>query len=240
MPDHDVPLQADHLYIAPSDMDCIVIGKELRFTKVDHIGPRHSIDELFVSLADTFGRLAVGIVLSGTGSDGYQGAHRIMAVEGLVLVQDPVDAEYPGMPAAVLEARLADVVAPAALLAQELGQLAAWTSGKKKALPFIAPNTDGFTTLLKLFRRKTGFSFEQYNESMLRRRIERRMLVNRTLRLENYIDIAESSDTEADIFFKEIQISVTSFFRVEPAFEALHTALKVIVSKKERNETLRI
>ena len=240
MPAHDVPLQADHLYITPSDKDCNVVGNQLRFTKVDHIGPRHTIDELFASLADTFGGLAVGIVLSGTGSDGCQGAHRIKAVEGLVLVQDPVDAEYPGMPAAVVEARLADVVAPAALLGRELGQLAAWTLGKKKALPLIAPRTDGFNTLLQLFRRKTGFSLEPYNESMLRRRIERRMLVNRTLRLEDYIALAESSDTEADIFLKEILISVTSFFRDEHAFDALHTALKVVVSKKHRDGTLRI
>ncbi len=186
------------------------------------------------------GRSAVGIVLSGTGSDGCQGAQLIKAAEGLVLVQDPTDAEYPGMPSAVFEARLADVIAPAARLGDELRQLAEWTSGKKTGGPLIPPSADAFNILLQLLRRKTGFAFEQYKESTLRRRIERRMVVNKAERLEDYIAFVEASSTEADIFLKEIQISVTGFFRDERAFEALDTALKAIVSKKERDDTLRI
>ncbi|NND71943.1 MAG: chemotaxis protein CheR, partial [Rhodothermales bacterium] len=240
MPTHDVPLLPDQLYITPSDKDCTVVGNELRFKSVDHIGPRHSVDGLFASLAESVGRSAVGIVLSGTGSDGCQGAHLIKAAEGLVLVQDPADAQYPGMPTAIFEARLADVIAPAARLGDELRQLAEWTVGKKKVLPLIPPGADDFDTLLQLFRRKTGFAFEQYKESTLRRRIERRMVVNKAERLEDYIAIVEASSTEADIFLKEIQISVTGFFREEHAFEALRTALKVIIAKKERDEALRI
>ncbi len=240
MPTDDVSLLPDHLYITPSDKDCTVVDNQLRFTDVDHKGPRHSVDALFASLATSFGRASVGIVLSGTGSDGCQGAHQIKAAEGLVLVQDPADAEYPGMPAAVFEARLADVVAPAARLGDELRQLIEWTSGKRKGASLIPPGADAFNILLQLFRRKTGFAFEQYKESMLRRRIERRMVVNKAKSLEDYIAFVEDSNTEADIFLKEVQISVTGFFRDERAFEALHTALKVIVSKKERDDAVRI
>lgn len=233
-----VKLQSDHLYVTPSDKDCTVLDGALHLEAISHRGPRHSVDVLFASLAKAHGASAVGIVLSGTGADGVQGVHVLKAANALVLVQDPSDAEFTGMPKAVLDAHRADVVASAAELGTELAEIV--ELGTKVGLSAAAPPSDTMRTLMQVLLRKTGFAFDQYKDSTLHRRIERRMVVNKLPALEAYIELVNRSDTEADSLLKDMQISVTGFFRDDDAFTAMGAVLESIIRRKPTGEPIRV
>lgn len=235
---HGARMLPDHLYITPSDKDCTVVDGTLQLAPVHNIGPRHSVDSLFASLANSQGKAAVGIVLSGTGSDGERGAHELKAANGLVLTQDPSDAEHAGMPGAILQAHLADIVAPAAKLGVELGQIVDRAGKTQLTEGDILEATR--TTLLNTLLRKTAFAFDQYKDSTLTRRIERRMTVNKLDTLEDYVAFIDGSDTEAKLLLKDMQISVTGFFRDSDAFKAIAVAIEAIIARKKTGETIRI
>ncbi len=231
-------LKSDHLYITPSDKNCAVVDGTLHLEDIRSVGPRHSVDLLLASLAKTHGSAATGIILSGTGVDGLQGAHELKAVEGLVLVQDLNDAEHTGMPAAVIEARLADIIAPAANLGIELSQFI--DRGKNTVLNLDAQHPDARTALIHVLLRKTGFAFDQYKDSTLNRRIERRLVVNKLTSLDEYVSFVEHSENEADLLLKDMHISVTGFFRDKEAFKAIAKVIHTLVASKQVNDSLRI
>lgn len=231
-------LELDHLYVTPSDKDCTIIGNVLHLEPIVDRKARHSVDLLFASLAAAHGGAAVGIVLSGTGHDGVQGARAIKASNGLVLCQDPTDAEYTGMPTAILNTGLVDVVASAFELGAELGEIV--ELGAKANSLGRRHSDDSQRALMQALLRKTGFAFDQYKDSTLHRRIERRMIVNKLTTLDGYIDLVEQSGTEAGLLLKEMQISVTAFFRDESAFVVIAEAIKVIVAGKSSTDSIRV
>lgn len=231
-------LNPDHLYITPPDKDCIVVDGTLRLKDAHNIGPRHSVDMLLASLAKSHGQATAGIILSGTGVDGLQGARELKAVDGFVLAQDLNEADHGGMPAAVIDARLADIIAPATNLGVELSQLI--DRGKCKVLDSDAQCPDARAELIQVLLRKTGFAFDQYKDSTMNRRIERRLVVNKFASLNEYVNLVESSETEADLLLKDMQISVTGFFRDKVAFKAIAEAIHTLVARKQANDSLRI
>ena len=232
-------LSPDHLYITPSDKDSTVVDGTLHLEDIHDIGTRHSVDVLLTSLAAAHGDAAVGIILSGTGTDGLQGAHELKAAHGLVLAQDPTDAEHTGMPQAIVSARLADIIAPAARLGIELAQVID-RANNPPVLDAEAHGPEARAALIQILQRKTGFAFDQYKDSTMNRRIDRRMVINKLDALDDYINLVEQSDTEADALLKEMQISVTGFFRDEGAFAAIAETIKSITLRKRPGEPVRI
>jgi two-component system CheB/CheR fusion protein len=233
-----VRLEPDHLYVTPSDKDCTVIDGVLHLEPITNRGARHSVDLLFASVAAAHGSAGAGIVLSGTGHDGAQGARAIKAANGLLLTQDPADADYTGMPTAILNTGLVDVIAPASELGVELAEIVE-LGAKANSLDRQHPH-DTLRTLTQALLRKTGFAFDQYKDSTLHRRIERRMIVNKLTTLDAYIELVEHSDSEAGLLLKEMQISVTAFFRDEAAFVAIAETIKVIVASKSATDPIRV
>ena len=233
-----VRLEPDHLYVTPSDKDCTVINGVLHLEPIADRGPRHSVDRLFASVAAAHGSAAAGIVLSGTGHDGVQGARALKAGDGLILAQDPADAEYTGMPTAILNTGLADVVALASELGTELAEIVELRA--KANLLDRQPPHDTLRALIQVLLRKTGFAFDQYKDSTLNRRIERRMIVNKLTTLDAYVELVEHSDSEAGLLLKEMQISVTAFFRDEAAFVAVADTIKAIVASKRATDPIRV
>ena len=232
-------LCADHLYITPSDKNSTVVDGTLHLQDVHDIGPRHSVDVLLSSMATTHGDATVGIILSGTGSDGLQGAHALKTAQGLVLAQDPTDAEHTGMPQAVVSARLADIIAPAARLGIELAQVIDRAKNPPE-LDADAHGPDARAALIQILQSKTGFAFDQYKDSTMNRRIDRRMVINKLDTFDDYINLIERSKTEADLLLKEMQISVTGFFRDDAAFTAIAKTIECIASRKKKGEHMRI
>jgi two-component system CheB/CheR fusion protein len=231
-------LEPDHLYVTPSDKDCTVIDGVLHLEPIADHGTRNSVDLLFASIAAAHNTCAVGIVLSGTGHDGVQGARAIKAGDGLVLVQDPADAEFPGMPTATLNTGLADVVAPASELGPGLVRTFELHTTANAVGRQHSP--DSLRTLTQVLLRKTGFAFNQYKDSTLNRRIERRMVVHKLSTVDSYIELVERSEGEAGLLLKEMQISVTAWFRDEAAFEAVAETIKIIVANKLATDPIRV
>lgn len=232
-------LSSDHLYIAPSDKDVTIVDGALHLMDVHDTGARHSVDQLFKSLADGYGAAAIGIVLSGTGTDGCLGAQALKAADGVVLVQDPHEAEHKGMPSAIIEARLSNIIAPANRLGIELGQVVS-SAGEVRLNHHIGRESDTRDALIHALRRKSGYPIDQYKEGTVNRRIERRMVANKLDTVEAYLELVEQSDTEADLLIQDMQVSVTAFFRDKDAFDAIAEAIGEIASRKHSDDFLRI
>ncbi|MFT5046794.1 MAG: two-component system CheB/CheR fusion protein, partial [Porticoccaceae bacterium] len=233
-----VRLEADHLYVTPSDKDCTVIDDVLHLEPIVGPGPRHSVDRLFASLASARGSAAVGIVLSGTGQDGVEGVRALKTADGLVFIQDPADAEFAGMPTASLDTGLVDLVAPASTLGTKLADFVEF-GAEARTLDHLAPH-DSLLALIRVLLCKTGFNFDQYKDSTLHRRIARRMILNKLSTLDGYIRLVEQSDSEGSSLLQEMQISITSFFRDKAAFVTVAKTIRTIVESKRATDPIRL
>lgn len=198
------------------------------------------IDYFFRSLAEDQKQRAVGIVLSGTGSDGTVGLRAIKAESGMTIAQDPQSAKYQGMPRSAMAAGVVDVVQPADQMAEPLLSYA--RSLTKPAI--VLPEQDASQTLRKIFillRDRTGNDFALYKENTIQRRIERRMNVHQIESLKQYLRFLLANPSELDALFQELLIGVTSFFRDPQAFEVLEQkVLQALVEGKPEGATLRL
>ena len=193
-------------------------------------GGRHlPIDSFLRTLAEARGSKAVGVILSGTGSDGTLGARAIKAEGGIVFAQDLESAQHDGMPRSATESGCVDFVLPPARIAQELSRLSRHPyvitpPGHERAdepPPTSPGEKDGFGAILAHLRRTTGSDFSAYKSSTIKRRIARRMALANVETLDEYAGFLESHADEAQALHQECLITVTSFFRDPDAFEAL-------------------
>ena len=182
------------------------------------------IDAFFRSLAEHRKSQAIGVVLSGTGTDGTLGLAAIKAEGGIAFAQDQDSAKYPDMPrSASAQFGSADFVLPPAQIARELARVAGH--------PYVRsaqPDEEGeltsesqFAGIFQWVKRSTGVDFSQYKPSTLRRRILRRMVLNKTETVGAYLKRLENDPSEVDALYRDLLISVTSFFRDPETFEYL-------------------
>ncbi|MCB1053416.1 MAG: PAS domain-containing protein [Acidobacteria bacterium] len=183
----------------------------------------HPIDHFLSELGKDQARNAVGMLLSGSGSDGIQGLRVLKAEGGLVLVQDPESAEHSEMPRRAVAAGLPDFLVEPEGLAETLMQ---W-SGFRLELTPSGTDSEPFQLVMKeifqLLRARTGHDFSRYKKNTLIRRIERRMSVHQMADIKAYFRFLQDSDVETQVLFKELLIGVTQFFRDPEAFELLET-----------------
>ena len=218
--------QPDHVYIIPPDKDLALVDGALRVSaRAGAAHARAPIDLFFRTLAEAHGVDAIGVVLSGTGSDGTQGLRWIKERGGVTMAQAPSDAEYDAMPRSAIESGQVDVVLSATDLALELARLR--HAASTIALPaggMEALGTSDAAALGKILdhvRHKTGLDFSGYKHATVLRRLERRMQFAGTESLGDYLSILRESPAETSTLFNDFLICVTSFFRDPEAFEAL-------------------
>ena len=231
--------QAGTIYITPPGHNVSLMAGRLLLEPVSHIGPKPSIDSFFTSLAESAGNRAVGIILSGTGSDGAHGMRAIKAAGGLTFCQDDTSAKYNGMPRASIQTGVVDVIQPPEQIGPELGALIALP---EKIRP-IASGTRGKTAFEQICHQlltQTGCDFHNYKTTTLQRRIARRMTVHRLTQVDDYVSLLRNSPQEAEALFKDILISVTSFFRDPESFHDLDAVLRELVRKRRRSDPVRI
>jgi chemotaxis methyl-accepting protein methylase len=212
-----------HVYIIPPNKDLSLLHGTLHlFAPAQPRGLRLPIDSFFRSVADDQRERSVGIILSGSGSDGTLGLRAIKEVAGLVLVQDPASAKFDGMPRSAVDAGLADIVAPADELFDRLIGYLQYVTYTTNAEPVIEGTTQSaLEKIAILLRTRTGHDFSQYKRNTLYRRIERRMGIHQIDRIANYILFLQQNPQEQDLLFHELLIGVTSFFRDPGAWEKL-------------------
>lgn len=214
-------IEPNCVYTNPPDRDIAVSeGRIHLVAPTEPHGHRHPIDFLFRSLAHDQGDRAIGVVLSGTGTDGTLGIRAIKGAGGLTIVQDAHSARYDGMPRSAIGTQLIDFVLPAAEIPRVLRDYV--RHPYVKAQDAIAPTAAGqLEQIYLVLREQVGHDFSHYKQNTIRRRIERRMAVHRIKRLDDYLRLLQRSAGEVDALFKDLLIGVTNFFRDPEAFTAL-------------------
>ncbi len=208
-------LKPNQVYVIPPNKDLSLLrGSLFLFDPVEPTGRRLPIDFFFRALADERQDRAVGIVLSGMGSDGTQGLRAIKESGGLVLVQEPATARFDSMPRSALREGIADAVAPPSGLAMEVVRLTQAIRISKPAEPLLNDrDRSAFDRICILLREHTGHDFSLYKKSTVYRRIERRMGVHGLPTISAYVRFLRENRQESEFLFKELLIGVTSFFR---------------------------
>ena len=203
-------------------------------------GQRLPIDHFFRSLASDQKENAIGIIFSGTGSDGTLGLREIKGVGGLAIVQDPESAKYEGMPRSAIQNVRVDIIATPAEIANMLLKFRG-NLGKIRLAKQDEKVEKSLTDIFNILKSNNGQDFSVYKLSTIHRRIERRMIVCQINELSDYADYITRNQEELDLLFRELLIGVTNFFRDREAFEKLESeVIPLLIRKKDRNDTLRI
>jgi PAS domain S-box-containing protein len=219
------PIEPNHVYVIPPNRDMVIAGGTLHLApRSETRGPHLPIDTFLRSLAADRRSQAIGVILSGNGSDGTVGLKAVKEDGGLTFAQGQT-ARYSGMPRSAVAAGCVDAVLPPAEIARELGRLAGHPAlGWVGELPPPArPEEDDFLQILLLLSDASGVDFVHYKQSTLRRRIERRLVLRRLHTLAEYLQYLRDDPEERQTLFEEVLIPVTSFFRDPEVFDALKT-----------------
>lgn len=202
-------------------------------------GFRMPVDHLFYSLADSYGNKAVGVVLTGTGTDGTAGLRAIRAASGLAIVQDPDSAEYPGMPHSAVKAGVADRIVE---LADIPAIIQAYISpSEAEAEESNDKLYEQLQVLSALLKAREKFNIGVYKDSTVQRRIFRRMSLIGKQPLSEYIEFVREDENERRLLAQDILINVTDFFRDSAAYDALSKgAITSIVDQVEDGGEIRL
>ena len=236
-------MQADHVYVIPPNADMAVSDGVFALTPRVATDRHAPIDHFFRSLAEALEGRAIGVVLSGTGTDGMLGLRAIKASGGVTFAQDEKSAKHAGMPHSA--APVADFVLSPQGIARELVRIG-HHAYVNEALPI--PSADrrpgeaaDISAVLRVLRTATGVDFMQYKPASVRRRIARRMLLGRIDSLEAYARHLRQTPQEARALRDDILIQVTGFFRDADGFEALRRSVfPSLVKEKAGNGPIRI
>ncbi|HEY2730734.1 MAG TPA: CheR family methyltransferase [Polyangia bacterium] len=232
-------VEANVIYVIPPNSDLTIVHGVLHLAApLEARAPHLPIDCFFRSLAADQGEAAVGVILSGTGTDGSLGLKAIKAEGGMTFVQDPATAKYDGMPRSALESGYADVCLSPEALGQELSRLVKQPHFLKEvAGGHEEDQQDQLGKLFGLIRKEFGNDLTCYKHSTIERRVHRRMALHKIERLADYLRYAEKNPSELAVLYKDVLISVTSFFRDPAMFEALKTKVlpRLLESKKPRD-----
>lgn len=237
-------VEVNSIYIIPPN-HCLSLSRgRLRLSDLpEPIGSQTAIDFFLRSLAIDQGELAIGIVLSGTGSHGTLGLREIKRCGGMAMVQTPESAEFDQMPRSAIETGLVDFVLPPGSMPETLLGYAKHPYLHTSHKP-IAPSSDvaeHLSTILELIRTKTKYDFRSYRTSMILRRIERRMGIAQTDDLSKYTEFLLRNPIEIVALCNDFLIGVTAFFREPEAFEYLEKELlPALVAGQRDDQSLRI
>jgi two-component system, chemotaxis family, CheB/CheR fusion protein len=241
--EQDMRIEPDRVYVIPPNTELTVVDGRLQLAApAEPRGMRLPVNVLFSSLASGQGERAIGVVLSGMGSDGTAGLQAIKAVGGLTAVQSPESAQFDSMPRSAIDAGCADIVAvPAELPARILAVVAPVRELHDAAqlTPSLATSTP-LQRIVTLLQRRTRHDFSLYKPSTLYRRAERRMAIHGMSSLAQYAEFLEYNVQESELLFRELLIGVTRFFRDPAAWEYLaQTVLPDLLARRKEEHTLR-
>ena len=240
-------VKPNHVYVSPPE---VVMSLK---AGILHLKPRekprglhHPVNYFLQSLAADQGGRAIGVILSGTASDGVKGMKDIKEAGGITFAQDEATAKYTGMPQSAVAAGCADFVLPPDQIARELARLAHHPFGyplPSPPAPEISPEEEEteFNRILALLKTETGLDFTHYKHSTIKRRILRRQALDRVESLTDYVAYLEAHRPEVKKLYEDILINVTSFFREPEAFEALGSLVfPAITRERALDDPIRI
>jgi two-component system, chemotaxis family, CheB/CheR fusion protein len=236
-------LQPNHIYVIPPAKSLVMEGAVLR------LGPRtearalhRPIDHFMRSLAKSQSGKAIGVILSGTATDGTLGLQEIKAAGGITFAQDGT-AEHSGMPRSAIAAGCVDFVLPPDEIAREIASISRhpYVTPGEAPEPAGAADAAAMARVLELLRHSSGVDFTHYKRNTLNRRVTRRMVLHRLDNLTAYVRKLQGDAAEVAALYNDILINVTSFFRDAAAYDALKAKVfPNLVDEHSRDEPVRV
>lgn len=230
-------------YVIPKNCEMTISGGILHLSHREKPpSVNATIDIFFRSLAADQGSNAIGVVLSGTASDGTLGLSAIKGEGGITFAQDG-SAKYDGMPASAIAAGCVDLVLPPEGIAQELGRISRHPYVTRAEIVEHVGSTkeEQLSQIFGLLRRATRVDFSEYKPPTIQRRVARRMTLHKVENLAEYVELLRSNRNEVIALYHDLLINVTSFFRDPDAFEALRRVVyPELLRQRERNNTFPI
>ena len=219
-------VEPNHVYVIPPNKTMGIRNGTLHLIARGEPAAKHlPVDYFLASLAGDRGNRAVGVILSGTASDGTLGLKAIKAEGGITFAQDSKSAKYDGMPRSAIAAGCVDLVLAPEAIALELSRIGQHPYLRMPpSAPAAEPTAEGDDDLRKLFlalQKATGVNFTYYKYSTIRRRIARRMFLHKLESLQQYLQFLHVNRAEPSALCEDILIHVTGFFREPEAFQAL-------------------
>ena len=249
MPVHEIrermQIEANHVYVIPANTDLSLMDGLLHVVgRKAPAGHHLPIDYFFRSLAETRKSQAIGVILSGTASDGTAGLEAIKTEGGITFAQEPASARYDGMPRNAIAAGCVDFVLPPERIAAELARIAGHpfvTEPLPEEGEALPGRGEEWARLFRLLRTASGVDFNLYKKATIRRRLGRRMALHKLETIGEYLKFVEQHRDEIDVLFREILIPVTGFFRDPEVFAALREkVLPQILEAKRPGDPVRI
>ncbi|HVF69524.1 MAG TPA: chemotaxis protein CheB [Xanthomonadales bacterium] len=240
---HVVP---NHVYVIPPNKDLTIRGGILKLSTRSADGKLHlPINRFFCSLAEEHENNAIGIILSGTASDGTLGLKAIKAAGGITFAQNEKTAKYSGMPNAAIASGSVDFVLSPSDIAKELVRISRAPYLRQPETPTDQEtepeNEKGLQKLFSLIQNDKGVDFGHYKRATINRRIKRRMLLHKLNTLDEYVQYVKDNKSEIDNLFQEFLIDVTRFFREPTSHQFLtEKVLPRMLEKKSTKEPIRI
>ncbi|MBV8674143.1 MAG: PAS domain-containing protein [Acidobacteriaceae bacterium] len=241
---NDLQVERNNVYVIPPNRELTVSESKLRLSRREEPrSPNTTVDVFFRSLATDQGSNAIGVVLSGTASDGTLGLTAIKGEGGITFAQDPASAKYDGMPASAIASECVDFVMPPESIAEELARISQHPyvtgppmepgDGTDRGVDMYMPQ------VFRLLRRVTKVDFSEYKPPTIGRRIQRRMALHKIEKLSDYVNLLHRDRAEVNALYQDLLINVTSFFRNPEAFDTLKQLVYPTILKN-RNSALPI
>jgi len=240
----NVLVEPDHVYIIPSNRLLTATDGVLQLSARPNEHQKNMpIDIFFSSLAEVHQNHAIGIVLSGTGSDGTMGLQAIKDHGGITFAQEPVSASHEGMPQSAIDTDMIDFILPPEKMPAQLItlNLAFKNGAEMETRQTGAVAEDDFRQVIALLHASKGMDFSHYKQTTIRRRIIRRIALNMLSTITDYCDFLAGNKTELETLYKDLLIAVTQFFRDPAVFDVLQNSVfPALLKGKPANEPLRI
>src|SRR5262252_1360336 len=221
-------VEPNHVYVIPPNFEMTIVEGVLH---LNHTGEprivRTTIDTFLRSLAQDLGNYAIGVILSGTASDGTIGLTAIKGEGGITFAQDS-STKYDGMPASAIAAGCVDMVLPPEGIAKELVRIAQHPYVMGATMPMEHDGTSKAAQMSQIFallRRATRVDFSEYKPPTIGRRVARRMALHKIEHLAEYVELLQRDRLELNSLYQDLLINVTSFFRDPGAFEAIKSVV---------------
>lgn len=243
-------VRPNQVYVMPPNTNMHIVNGILKLhPRTEARGLHLPIDSFFQSLAEYHNTHAVGVLLSGTASDGTLGLKAIKAAGGITFAQDEKSAKYSGMPKHAVDAGVVDYVMSPDQIALEIGKIARHPILKNRRIIEIKepspeqqpPHDEELFNIFRILKKYSGVNFENYKPNTILRRISRRMLLQSVETLSDYVEHLRNSPKEISALYEDILINVTSFFRDPETFDVLKEEIfPRLMSKSSPERNLRI
>ena len=239
-------IEIDHVYVIPPNTSMSIAQRCIRLQpRGETLVPPMPIDDLFDSLASDLGVDAIGVILSGNGSDGALGLQAIQGEGGITFAQDTVSARHSSMPRAAVSLGCVDSVLAPRDIAREIARIGSYPKRALDQLELMGSATDpgdrSLRPLFRLLRRACNIDFTYYKRGTIQRRLSRRMALREMTSVVDYVALLGSDAAETLALGRDLLIRVTEFFRDPETFDALtRTVFPRLIGEQDTPAPIRI